>query len=103
MASFEVNNSIVEYVDSLSNSMHALFNEQLYVKSNRNYWKCRHKNCNVLIKIENDIASSVSQHPMHSEVTKLEKETFGGRSGFLVPRQEFELNEAIRLEQELTS
>jgi len=40
---------------------------------------------------------------MHSEVTKLEKETFGERSGFLVPSQEFELNEAIRLEQELTS
>jgi hypothetical protein len=32
---------------------------------------------------------------------KLEKETFGER--FIVPRQEFELNEAIRLEQELTS
>ena len=83
--------------------MYALFNEQLYVTSNKNYWICRHKNWNVLIKIENDIASSVSQHPMHSEVTKLEKETFGGRSGFIVPRQEFELNEAIRLEQELTS
>jgi hypothetical protein len=35
--------------------------------------------------------------------SELEKETFGERSGFLVPRQEFELNEAIRLEQELTS
>ena len=56
--------------------MYALFNEQLYVKSNKIYWKCRHKNCIVLIRIENDIASSVSQHPMRSEVTKLEKETF---------------------------
>jgi hypothetical protein len=27
------------------------------------------------------------QHPMRSEVTKLEKETFGERSGFIVPRQ----------------
>jgi hypothetical protein len=26
---------------------------------------------------------------MRSEVTKLEKETFGERSGFIVPRQEF--------------
>ncbi len=34
MASIEDNNSIVEYVDGLSNSMYALFNEQLYVKSN---------------------------------------------------------------------
>ncbi len=76
--------------------MYALFNEQLYVTSNKNYWICRHKNWNVLIKIENDIASSVSQHPMRSVV---EKETFGKRSGFIVPRQEFELNEAIRLEQ----
>ena len=61
MASIEDNNSIqyVEYVDGLCNSMYALFNEQLYVKSNKNYWKCRHKNCNVLIRIENDIASSV--------------------------------------------
>jgi len=80
--------------------MYALFNEQPCVKSSKNYWKCRHKNCNVLIKIiENDIATSVSQHPMHSEVTKLEKETFGEHSGFIVPRKEFELNEAIRLEQ----
>ena len=83
--------------------MYAFFNEQLYVNSNKIYWKCRHKNSNVLIKIENDIASSVSQHPMHPEVTKLEKETFGERSGFILPRQEFRLNEAIRLEQELTS
>jgi len=59
MASIEENNSIVEYVDGLCNSMYALFNEQLYVKSNKNYWNCRHKNCNVLIKIENDIANSV--------------------------------------------
>ncbi len=42
MASIEDNNSIqyVEYVDGLCNSMYALFNEQLYVKSNKNYWKC---------------------------------------------------------------
>jgi hypothetical protein len=37
--------------------------------------------------IARPIASSVSQHPMHSEVTKPEKETFGERSGFIVPRQ----------------
>ena len=75
MASNEDNNIIVEYVDGLRNSVYALFNEQLYVKSNKNYWKCRNKNCNILIKIENEIASNVSQHPMHSEVTKLEIET----------------------------
>jgi len=82
MASLEGNNSIVEYVNGLCKSMYALFNEQLYGESSKNYWKCRHKNCNVLIKIENDIATSVSQHPMHSEVTKLEKETFGEQFWF---------------------
>ena len=68
MASNEDNNIIVEYVDGLRNSVYALFNEQLYVKSNKNYWKCRNKNCNILIKIENDLASNVSQHPMGCRV-----------------------------------
>jgi hypothetical protein len=31
--------------------------------------------------------------------SEVEKEAFRERSGFIVPRQEFELNEAIRLEQ----
>jgi hypothetical protein len=37
MASNEDNNIIVEYVDGLRNSVYALFNEQPYVKSNKNY------------------------------------------------------------------
>ena len=45
MASIEDNNNKVEYVDGLCNRMYALFNEQLYVKNNKNYWKRRHKNC----------------------------------------------------------
>jgi len=50
---------------------------------NKNYWKF----IDTKTAIENYIANSVSQHLMHSEVTKLEKETFDERSGFIVPRQ----------------
>ena len=62
----------VEYVDGLRNSVYALINEQLYTKSNKNYWKCRHPDCSSLVKIVDGVASQLPKHPMHSEVTALE-------------------------------
>ena len=50
-------------------------NEQIYVKSNKDYWKCRHPDCNVLIKVVNDMASEEPKHPMHTTLSDLEVAT----------------------------
>ena len=65
----------VEYISGLRNSLYALVNEQLYSKSNKNYWVCRHPDCKAIIKIVDNNANSEPKHPMHSEVTKLEIES----------------------------
>ena len=65
----------VEYISGLRNSLYALLNEQLYSKSKKNYWVCRHRDCKAIIKIVDNIANSEPKNPMHSEVTKLEIES----------------------------
>lgn len=64
----------VEYIDGLRNSIYLLYNNYLYTKGNSNYWKCRHPDCNRLIKVIDDIVLNEPDHPMHTEVSEVEIE-----------------------------
>jgi hypothetical protein len=96
MASNEDNNSIVEYVDGLRNSVYALFNEQL----------CMHLPVIDYIpewlvvmndeeeEVLNKGMGNLSLELIEQDINNVERER---------QRQEYELNEPIRSEQELTS
>ena len=95
MTSFEDNNSIVEYVDGLRNSVYALFNEQL----------CMHLPVIDYIpewlvvmndeeeEVLNTGMSNLSLELIEQDINNVERER---------QRQEYELNEPIRSEQELS-
>lgn len=70
----DINMSKIEFVEGNRNCVYLHYNGHLYTKSNGNYWKCRHKDCERLIKLENNQISNEPTHPSHFEVTLLEIE-----------------------------
>jgi hypothetical protein len=49
-------------------------NKFIHVKSNNDYWKCRHPGCNRLIKVIDNLVFNEPKHPTHKEVPEVEIE-----------------------------
>ena len=66
---------MIEYADGPRDCVYLLYKNQLYTKCTQNeFWKCRNKNCNLIIRIVNDLVTKETNHPMHGEVTMVEIE-----------------------------
>ena len=56
---------MIEYVEGPRDCVYLLYKNQLYTKcTNKEFWKCRNKDCNLIIRMVNDETTKETNHPM---------------------------------------
>ena len=66
-------NDDIQYFDGNRNATYLLHQNYLYTKSNGDYWKCRHRDCDRILKLVDGQAvlpfGMDPIHPMHFKVS----------------------------------